>query len=504
MNAALASFVLTVAITSLAVWAGRAAESPFRYRIAYATYLGGNQWEQARELSVHPDGSVLLGLQTCSTGLPTTPGAVQPQYAGDDPTVGHGGVYGGDCYLAHLSADGRRLLAATYFGGSKQERNVYGMALDRQGNVVITSATRSPDAPTTPGCFQRQFGGGPSDMLVAKLTADLTKVLWCTYVGGTGDDFPRGGLALDAQDNVCVVGTSTSLNFPTTPGVLQPRLNGPRDSAIVKLKADGSGLVFSTLLGGSGEDDAIMGVRFDGEGNLYVAGHTRSTNFPVTAGAAQPRLAGRSDCYLAKLSPDATRLTYATYLGGSGEDFAEHRPWLGPDGTVLLTGSAGSADFPTTAGAFGRTLHGKTDGFLTRLARDGTVLEFSTLLGGSGSEYWLMPTPDARGRIFVVGGTSSRDFPVTPDALQPRFGGGQEDAVLAVFNADASRLLYATYLGGNGDDLIRSLALGPRGEVFLVGSTSSDDFPVTDGALQKNHAGKGDAFVLKLELVGAL
>jgi hypothetical protein len=498
MKSRLVSFAFTAAIALFGFEAIHAAEVPLGYRIAYSTYLGGNQWDQAREIIVHPDGSILVGLQSCSTGLPTTDGAVQPRYAGDDPALGHGGLYGGDCYLVRLSADGRRILAATYFGGSKQERNVYGLALDCGGNVVLTSATRSPDAPTTPGCFQRRFGGGPSDMLVAKLSRDLTRILWCTYVGGTGDDFPRGGLALDAQDNVCVVGTSTSPNFPTTPDVLQPRLNGPRDSAIVKLKSDGSGLVFATLLGGSGEDDAIMGARFDGEGSLYVAGHTRSADFPVTAGAAQPRSGGRSDCYLAKLSPDANRLIYATYLGGSGEEFAEHRPWLDPDGTMLLTGSAGSADFPTTAGAFSRALHGKTDGFLTRLSRDGTRFEFSTLLGGSGTEYWLMPTPDAQGHIYVVGGTSSRDFPVTLDALQPRFGRGQEDAVLAVFNADASRLLYATYLGGSGDDLIRSLALGPEGEVYLVGSTSSDDFPVTDGAVQKKHGAKGDAFIVKL------
>ena len=129
-----------------------------RYRIAYATYLGGSQWDQAREVIVYPDGSVLVGAQAVSDEMPTTAGVVQPKYAGDDPRLGHGGVYGGDCYLARISADGDRLLAATYFGGSKQERNVYGMALDSQGNVVITSATRSPDAATTPGCFQPRFG----------------------------------------------------------------------------------------------------------------------------------------------------------------------------------------------------------------------------------------------------------------------------------------------------------------------------------------------------------
>ena len=126
------------------------AASP-RYRIEYATYLGGAEFDQAREVIVYPHGSLLVGMQACSTGMLTTPGVIQPKYAGDDPALGHGGVYGGDCYLVRVSPEGGRILAATYFGGSKQERNVYGMALDHSGNVVITSATRSPDLPTTPG-----------------------------------------------------------------------------------------------------------------------------------------------------------------------------------------------------------------------------------------------------------------------------------------------------------------------------------------------------------------
>jgi hypothetical protein len=470
-----------------------------RYRIAYATYLGGPEWDQAREIIVYPDGSALIGAQACSATLPTTPGAVQPRYAGDDPRLGHGGIYGGDCYLARLSPDGSKIQAATYFGGSKQERNVYGMALDRQGNIVITSATRSPDAPTTAGCFQPRYGGGPSDMLVAKLSSDLKRVIWCTYVGGSGDDFPRGGLTLDDQDCVYVVGTSNSPNFPTTAGVFQPRLNGPRDSAILKLKPDGTGLVFATLLGGSGEDDAAMGIRLDSAGNIYVAGHTRSSDFPVTSGVAQPRRGGLSDCYLARLAPDAGRILNATYLGGSGNEFAEHRPWLGPDGSMLLAGFCASRDFPTTPGAYQCKLNGAGDGFLTKLSPDGRRFIFSTLLGGSGGENLLMPTVDSQGRIWVVGSTSSRDFPVTSDALQKSHGGGKEDGVLAVFSSDGSRLLYATYLGGSGEEMIRSMAFGLGGSVYLVGSTSSPDFPVSAGAWQRKFGGgSGDAFVVKL------
>jgi hypothetical protein len=267
---------------------------------------------------------------------------------------------------------------------------------------------------------------------------------------------------------------------------------------VVKLSADGSGLVFGTLLGGSGEDDAIMGVRIDGEGHLHLAGHTRSTDFPVTEGAAQEKLGGLSDAYIARLRADGSRLLHATYLGGRLNEFAEHRLWLGPWDTALVTGFTASPDFPTTRWAVQRTLKGKGDGFITKLSRDGERLMFSTFLGGSGNDFWLMPTVDVDGNVVVVGGTSSPDFPVTPDALQSRPGGG-EDGVLAILTPDCSTILYATYLGGKGDDLVRSLALGPDGEVFLVGSTSSEDFPLSANALQKKHGGKGDAFIVQLE-----
>lgn len=488
--------LLTAALLMSAT-AGVAAEG--RFKIAYSTYLGGNRWEEAREVIAYPDGSVLVGAHLCSKGLPTTPGCCQPDYAGDDPALGPGGLIGGDMYLIRLSPNGRKVLAATYIGGSKQERSVYGMELDSKGNIVLACLTRSADAPTTRGCFQPKFRGDV-DMLVAKVAPDLTKLLWCTYIGGSAGESPRGGLAIDKDDNVLVVGTSPSADFPTTPGVVQPKLKGPRDSVIVKLKSDGSGLVFSTFLGGTGEDDAIMGARLDEDGNIYVAGHTKSVDFPVTAGVPQPKLGGLSDCYLAKLSPDASRILYATYLGGKRNEFAEHRPWLTPDRCFILVGPTASPDFPTTAGVFQREPKGENDGFVTKLSANGSRFVFSTRLGGTGRENLLMPTVDARGNIWVVGSTSSRDFPVTPDALQPKFGGGEQDGLLAVLSPDGSKVLYATYLGGSGDETIRSITFGTRGEVYLVGNTASPDFPTTEGTLQAIHGGDHDAFVVKLVL----
>jgi hypothetical protein len=375
------------------------------------------------------------------------------------------------------------------------------MTVDREGNIVITTTTRSRDIPTTERVFQQQYGGGASDWMVAKLSPDCERILWCTYVGGSGDDSPRGGLTIDRDDNVYVVGGTDSPDFPTTSGAFQRSRKGARDAAIIKLKPDGSDLVFGTLLGGADWDGA-MGIRVDDSGNVHVAGHTRSSDFPVTADAPQARLGGKSDCYFAGLSSDAKRLLYATYLGGRENEFAEHRLLVSSEGGIFLTGVTASADFPTTANALQRDLKGRTDGFLTKLSDDRTGYDFSTLFGGSAGEFYLMPVQDRRGNILVVGHTVSPDYPVTAGAVQNEYGGGSGDGAVAVFRQDGAVLIYASYVGGSGNDLIRSLARGPKGEIYLVGSTTSRDFPVTPGAAQSKLRGTSDAFVVKLVPIG--
>ncbi len=476
-----------------------------RYKISYATFFGGNNWDQAREVIPYSDGTVLVGGITSSSNIPTTPDVVQPKYAGDDPSLGHGGVIGGDAFLVRFSTDGSKIISATYFGGSKQERGVYGMILDSRGNIVIGSATRSPDMPTTKGSYQPKYGGGQADMYAAKLSEDMKQILWCTYIGSSNTDWPRGGLALDDQDNVYLVGGSDSRNFPTTEGTFQRNLKGERDAVIVKLSADGSKLILSTFLGGSSWD-GTMGIHVNTSGDIYVAGHTRSSNFPTTPGAPSSKFSGKSDCFLTKISNDGSKLLYSTYLGGTENEFAEHRPWLNTDGAFFLTGVTSSPDFPTTTGAYQRKLKGSNDGFVTKVSPDGERFVFSSLIGGSGGEFFLMPTLDSKGNIFIVGHTTSKDFPTTPDALQKAFCSGKRkqdgDGVLAVFSPDGSKLVYATFLGGSGDDLIRSITFGPNGQIYLVGSTSSGDFPVTPNAVQTKLGGSADAFIVKLVPAG--
>ena len=476
-----------------------AQERALRYRVEYATYFGGSHWEQPREIIPLPDGSAVFGGQTSSSDLPVSANAPQKRYAGEPPGTGHGGIYGGDCFIAKLDPTGRKIVFCTYWGGSKQERATYGLDVDPAGNIVVATACRSHDAPTTKGSYQARYGGGRSDTLLAKLASDGGKFLWCTYFGGRGEDWPRGGTALDAEGNVVVVGRNDSPDFPATPGVLRPKPGGRNgDAMVVKLSGDGRRLMWATLLGGS-DWDGLMGARVDKAGNVYLAGHTRSRDLPVTPGAAQARPGQQSDVYLACLTGDGRRLRYCTYLAGDQNEFAEHRPALLPDGSVLLTGVTASGDFPVTRGACQTARKGATDGFLVKLAPDGKKFTFCTLLGGSAGEFFLMPTVGPGGRIYMVGSTTSKDFPVTPGALQPKFGGGRDDAVLAVLSADGSKLIYATYLGGSGVELIRGLAVTAAGEVYLAGNSNSDDLPFIDrSALQPKRKGGHDGILIKL------
>jgi hypothetical protein len=185
----------------------------------------------------------------------------------------------------------------------------------------------------------------------------------------------------------------------------------------------------------------------------------------------------------------------------------EYRMWLSADGSVLLSGNTASADFPTTPGAYQRQFAGPHAGFLTRLSSNGKRLDFSTVLNGTGRTNLYMPIEDGAGSIVVVGHTDAPDFPVTPDAVQHTYRStfvgppgvhGWGNAVLAIFDAHGRELRFATYLGGSGADLIRGAALGPNGEIYLVGNTYSTDFPVTPNAVQTHAAGDADAFVMKL------
>lgn len=227
---------------------------------------------------------------------------VQPIYAGEPAGTGHPGVYGGDCFVARLDPQGRHFQFVTYFGGSKQERAVYGMALDKKGNIIIASACRSQDLPTTEAAYQRRYCGGEADVMLAKLAPDGTKFTFCTLLGGSGGDYFVMPTA-DADGNICIVGQTDSPDFPVTPDALQKTYGGGKSDAVLAIfSSDGAKLLYATYLGGSG-DDLIRSATLGENGVVYLAGNSDSDDFPLSAHAAQAARKGNHDGVIIKLEP---------------------------------------------------------------------------------------------------------------------------------------------------------------------------------------------------------
>jgi hypothetical protein len=331
-------------------------------------------------------------------------------------------------------------------------------------------------------------------------TLVIDPLVWSTYLGGGSDDYARA-LVLDAAGNPIVAGYTASADFPTTPGVYDFTFNGGfHDAFVVKLSADGSSLLWATYLGG-GIDDLATSLVLDGSGNPVVAGYTESADFPTTPGAYDVTFnGGFHDGFVVKLSADGSSLLWATYLGGDDYDWLEALV-LDNSGNPVAAGCTTSSDFPTTPGAY-KPIFSGTDAFTAKLSADGSSLLWATYLGGDNwDQIWALSI-DASGNPVAAGRTISSDFPATPGAYDATYG-GYGDAFVVKLSADGSSLLWATYLGGDSNDLAYALVLDSSGNPVVAGYTESWDFPATSGAYDVALGNFCDAFVAKLSTDGS-
>jgi HYDIN/CFA65/VesB-like, Ig-like domain/Beta-propeller repeat len=368
------------------------------------------------------------------------------------------------------------LAYSTYFGGSGGDIG-YGIAVDSFGKAYVTGISNSANFPTSSG--SNTTYGGSGDVFVVKLdpagttsgSTSTPQLVYSTYLGGNGTD-SGNAITVDTGGDAYITGSTTSSNFTTTSGVFQMALGGATDAFVAELNSTGTGLVYSSYLGGSG-DDAGLGIAIDTSNNAYVTGSTQSPNFP-TVTPLQTLNAGSSDAFVAKVDFTGATLIYSTYLGGTKADVGQSIKVDGP-GNAYVAGYTFSTDFPLQNPVQGSNA-GTVNAFVTELNPAGSAFTFSTYLGGSGDDRAFGLALDKNENVYIAGGSQSTDFPTTVGVIQGT-NNGQSDAFVAEFNPSGPTLVYSTLLGGAGVEQAAGIAVDSSGDAFITGFTNSSNFP---------------------------
>jgi hypothetical protein len=466
-------------------------------------------YEGAGEISLGPRGSLAIdtALGTLSDSRPRSYQQL------DDERVAIGSRY----VLDHATNtfgfsldeyDRERVLVidpgpaySTHLGGTSNDFGI-DVAVDRRGNAYVTGQTISSDFPTSVGAFDGVHGG-VADAFVVKIDRSGSKLLYATYLGGSGAEAGLS-IAVDDAGRAYVSGGTASSDFPTTPGAFDTTHDAYEDVWVAKLNAKGTALIYSTILSGSqiaGDFGAEIAV--DDDGYAYVAGGSGSPDFPTTPGSFDPSHNGEVnslDAFVAKIEPDGSALAWSTKLGGTCND-AITGIAVDDDQHVYVTGSTVSADFPVTEDAYQTRYAGEEDAFVAKLDADGAGLLYSTYLGGTAFDKAQALGIDDAGRAYVTGWTSSSDYPTTRRVPVARYG-GVEDAFVTALDATGESLVYSTYLGGAAADRGHGIAVDAEGNAYVTGQTASSDFP-TRRARAAALSGDDDAFATKVDASGS-
>ncbi len=382
------------------------------------------------------------------------------------------------------------LTHSTLLGGVNGHEWAEGVAMMGNGDIVVTGSATSSALKTSPGVLQRPHAGG-TDLFVARFTS-AGELVFLTYLGGGDNETHRSQIAVDGSSIYLVAGTRSS-NFPTTSNAHRSRFGGGSfDGVFARLSLDGGELLYSTFIGGSGDDRAFA-ITLAGS-RIVIGGRTDSSDFPIVGMPPQSVRGGGVDGFVAVY--DESRLVASTYLGGGGEDVVRSIE-VDRDGLIFVSGTTASRDFPTTEGALQRSYGGgDLDAFVMVYSADLSRLHASTYLGGSQLELLREMALHPDSGVVVVGFTLSSDFPTTPASLQPGPGGAQDGFVTHVL-PDTS-LQWSTFIGGSGDDEAAAVASNQAGELWIAGATRSSDLPIIDRRHQSQLAGGYDTFLLRL------
>ena len=535
--------------------------------LSFSTYLGGKMDDRGWGVAVDPSGNVYIAGETLSRDMATN------AFGGGVTNTFQGGTsHFGDAFVAKFAAGTSNLVYLTYLGGKGQDA-AFAVAADSAGEAFVTGFTDSPNFPFFPtnafrtsvhGINGRNNNGQhiyPIDAFVTKLNTNGT-LMYSFFLGGNGRDVGMG-IALDSAASAYVTGYTESTNFPTTNALQGPYVRGRTpdtitnyfgtnyhgngDAFVTKISPDGTGLIYSTFLGGTNQEVGES-IAVDSFNSAYVAGWTLSTNFPTVDPTNsflngltndQARFVFFSDAFISKLSADGQSLVYSTLFGAENNDAALH---IAVDGSqnAYITGYTYSTNFPKTVTNFFAAFPNSTnapvlltnfvsfvsrtnvnaDVFVARFNPDGTT-NYSIVFGGRSADAGYGIDVDTNGNAYVVGVTASpTNFAGIDSSVFTNFFAttnsfgftatnssvrkyGTNDVFLVELDPTGSNFLFSAFIGGVGNDQANGIALdvntGPGPIAYIVGTTTTTNFPGTAHATFHGSRSHSDAFVGKIQ-----
>ncbi len=388
----------------------------------WATYLGTTNFDSGEKIIMCTDGNIAFTGYSQGTGLPTTAACFQSTNAGQS-----------DCFVGKITPNGN-LIWLTYFGRSGSDL-AYDLSCDFNGNIFIGGTTTSPNLYTTASSFQQTFGGN-TDAFVAKFSS-AGNLKWCTYYGGLGSEDIHA-LTTDNFGNIFGAGGTNSFNLSTSVGCIQASKDAGLDCYVIKFDSLGN-RIFSTYLGGSGQDDS-WGLITDGLGNLYLSGQTTSSNFTTTTATYQSTLAGMTDMYFSKISPTGN-LIYSTLIGGSDVDVVNRMKIHNYE--LYILGTTASVNFPMLGTPNYSVLPGVQNLVIVRLTSAGQP-NYSTYFGSVAGNDYGNDIAITANNLFFCGRSSSSTYPTNASSFQNIYGGNDDGILTRLPNNNASLITSLT------------------------------------------------------------
>jgi hypothetical protein len=466
--------IITVLISVGAVF------NNFAQKVDFSAYLASSGAVHTSTPSVTDKNGNIFVAGGTREGLKVTNDAIQKNYNGHTPDD----WAGGDAFLMKLSPEGE-LLYSTYIGGSGSEFYCLQIALDDFGNVYVGFTTDSKDLPVSKNAYQKSIKGD-NDHYIIKFSNDC-RYIASTYLGGSGSDHWTR-LAVN-ENNLYLFGKTKSFDYPVSPKAIQMEYDNsaPPDSAnlyivgditITTLSLNLDKVLYSTYLGGSSMD-FIRSCSFGSDGEIFLAGQTFSENFPTTENAYQKSKAGKEDGFLTILNQKLSRIEYSSFIGGDSTDIVNYIHIDDAD-NIILVGETKSPNFPITSDAISKQyIGGNADGFITRFNLKSNKPVYSTFIGGSRTDQLRYITKTEKQKYVLVGTSSSKDFPVTKDALDQSIDAGL-DLVVMILDKTLKTIEYSTFGGGSKQRIIDpTVNFIKEGKLIITSMCVTPDFPAT-------------------------